>query len=320
MIGVNDRNLKVSVCVITYNQEKYIRRCLQSIIDQVIDFDFEVIVGEDCSTDNTRLIVQEFAKKYPKLINLVLHDKNVGGCENYRSVHRMASGKYIAHVDGDDWIYPGKLLKQVQYLDSNQHCALVAHRMSIWVGGRQVGSTKRLPSLISLTELLLGHPIFLGSSIMYRREKCFNIFPSHVDFIDFYIYIQAALKADIGFVNEELGGYTSNVGVSCAINLMPYIQAALDLADGVVSRDVINSARAKQYLSYAIAALMAGDNERFVESMNAARQFGQSSFVIYGLFCLRKYDGFIRMFVYWYKSLRVHSFRLKKLFFSNSNV
>ena len=59
-----EKTPKVSVCVITFNHEKYIRQCLQSIVDQETNFDFEVIVGDDCSKDGTREVVQEFAGKY----------------------------------------------------------------------------------------------------------------------------------------------------------------------------------------------------------------------------------------------------------------
>jgi len=312
---VSRNNPKVSVCVVTYNQEKYIRKCLQSIVDQETDFDFDVIVGDDFSADGTRTIVQEFAKKYPAQVNIILHNKNVGACENYRAVHRMASGKYIAHVDGDDWVYPGKLLKQVQYFDSNENCALVAHRMSIWVGARQVGTTRKNPPHITLSELLLGHPMFLNSSTMYRRGEIGDYFPSVADFIDFYIYVKAAMKGDIGFINEVLGGYLRNVGVSSKRDLMPYIQASIDLAIGFVPSKVVNVARAKRYRAYATAALMAGDNAQFEENINAARQFDKSSFVIYGLFCLKQHVKLIKMFIYWYKSLREQSFRLNKLFF-----
>src|SRR5450759_3411095 len=67
---------KVSVCVVTYNQEKFIRQCLQSIVDQETDCDFEVIVGDDCSTDGTRDIVREFAERYPTMIKVILQDTN----------------------------------------------------------------------------------------------------------------------------------------------------------------------------------------------------------------------------------------------------
>ena len=94
---------EVSVCVVTYNQEKYITECLQSVVDQETDFDFEVLVGDDCSTDGTRRIVQEFAEKYPDIIKPILHSKNTGAFHNYVSVHNAAMGKYIAHLDGDDY-------------------------------------------------------------------------------------------------------------------------------------------------------------------------------------------------------------------------
>jgi cellulose synthase/poly-beta-1,6-N-acetylglucosamine synthase-like glycosyltransferase len=69
---------KVSVCVVTYNQEKYIGQCLQSVVDQETDFDFEVLVADDCSTDGTRLILHEFANKYPGIVKPILSEVNVG--------------------------------------------------------------------------------------------------------------------------------------------------------------------------------------------------------------------------------------------------
>lgn len=69
---------KLSVCVITYNQKEYIRQCLQSIVDQETDFDFEVIVGDDCSTDGTRAIVQEFARRYPKVVKPIFSEEYWG--------------------------------------------------------------------------------------------------------------------------------------------------------------------------------------------------------------------------------------------------
>ena len=75
---VTEKKPKVSVCVVTYNQEKYIRQCLQSIVDQETDFDFEVIVSDDCSMDGTCAIVQEFVEKYPGMVKPIFHDRNMG--------------------------------------------------------------------------------------------------------------------------------------------------------------------------------------------------------------------------------------------------
>ena len=65
----NDEEIKVSVICVTYNHEKYIRQALDSIVSQKTDFDFEILVGEDCSTDSTRDILKEYEKKYPDLTN-----------------------------------------------------------------------------------------------------------------------------------------------------------------------------------------------------------------------------------------------------------
>lgn len=121
---------KVSVCVITYNQEKYIRQCLQSIVDQKTDFDFEVIVGDDCSTDGSRSIVKEFADRYPGIVKPIYQKVNIGGgSHNFFSVHRAAAGEYIAHVDGDDYCLPGKLQNQADLLDKDPQCNIVFHRL-----------------------------------------------------------------------------------------------------------------------------------------------------------------------------------------------
>ena len=123
---------KASVCVITYNQEAYIRECLQSIVDQMTDFDFEVIVGDDCSCDGTREAVIEFAERYPGKIVPLLYPHKVGGTQNFISVHNRAAGKYVAHIDGDDIALPGKLQAQVNYLEAHPDCSVVWHRVLLF--------------------------------------------------------------------------------------------------------------------------------------------------------------------------------------------
>lgn len=122
---------KVSVCIVTYNQKKYIRQCLNSIINQEVDFDFEVIVSDDCSSDGTSDIIMEFALKYPEKIRSVRQEKNIGASENFRFVHEQARGEYIAHMDGDDYALPGKLQIQADYFDVNPNCNISFHRMVV---------------------------------------------------------------------------------------------------------------------------------------------------------------------------------------------
>jgi len=116
---------KVSVCVVTYNQERCIAQCLQSVVDQETNFDFEIIVADDFSTDQTREIVLDFDKKYPDMFRLFLHEENIGALPNFQFVHEQAVGEYVAHLDGDDYFLPGKLQAQADLLDNDKTCNLV---------------------------------------------------------------------------------------------------------------------------------------------------------------------------------------------------
>ena len=122
---------KVSVCVVTYNQEKYIRQCLQSIVDQKTSFEFEVIVADDCSTDGTTRILEEFSEKYPHLIRALFQPVNRGPTQNYFDAHNEARGEYVAHLDGDDYCLPGKLQRLAAHLDAHPGCMIVWHRMHV---------------------------------------------------------------------------------------------------------------------------------------------------------------------------------------------
>ena len=122
-----ENDIKVSVCVVTYNQENYIEECLESLVNQVTNFRYEIIVGEDCSTDNTRAVVQRYVEKYPDLIVPLFYKENLGPVENIKQVYKKAKGKYIAHMDGDDMALPNKLQKQFEILENNLDCNICSH-------------------------------------------------------------------------------------------------------------------------------------------------------------------------------------------------
>ena len=104
----------VSVAVITYNHEKFIGQAIESVLMQETAFVVELVIGEDCSTDGTRRIVQAYAEKYPNVIRALLPEKNLGMARNYDAVWQACRGKYIAWLEGDDyWRTPQKLQKQV---------------------------------------------------------------------------------------------------------------------------------------------------------------------------------------------------------------
>lgn len=118
----------VSICCLTYNQEAYIAQTLQSFMDQVTDFPFEVLIHDDASTDKTADIIRQFEAKYPDIIKPIYqtenqHSKNVRISFTYQ--YPRATGKYIAMCEGDDyWIDPHKLQKQVDYMEAHPDCTL----------------------------------------------------------------------------------------------------------------------------------------------------------------------------------------------------
>lgn len=217
-----DRKPKVSVCVITYNHASYIAECLQSLVDQKVNFDFEIIVGEDCSTDGTRVIVETFAQKYPNLIRPILHERNVGGVANYLRVHAEAAGEYVAHVDGDDYALPGKLQAQADFLEANPDCQIVWHRMHTLFEKRQlmfednfyeIGMTSMR---MGINHLLMNITIGLHSSKMYRSPKV-SLDQVGLDVLDFSenILLLRAAGGDARFLGDGIYGvYRAGIGIS----------------------------------------------------------------------------------------------------------
>jgi len=121
-----NRNPIVSVMIITYNHEKYIAQAIESALMQKTNFDYEIVIGEDCSTDKTRDIVIEYAKKYPEKIKPILNEENLGAIANLVKTLKHCKGKYVALLEGDDYrTDPYKLQKQVDFLESNPDYGLV---------------------------------------------------------------------------------------------------------------------------------------------------------------------------------------------------
>lgn len=110
----------VSVNVLTYNQQELVKETLNSILAQECDFEYEIILGEDCSTDNTREVCKRYQQEYPDKIKLVLPETNGGLMVNCMNVCKEDRGKYVAGIAGDDyWCDTKKLQKQVDFLEAN---------------------------------------------------------------------------------------------------------------------------------------------------------------------------------------------------------
>lgn len=131
-----DNSIMVSICCITYNQEKYIRQCLDGFIMQKATFPFEILIHDDASTDGTQSIIREYAEKYPQIIKPILQTENQysKGMKRILATYCFprAKGKYIALCEGDDcWIDPLKLQKQVSFMEKHPACTMCFHNAKV---------------------------------------------------------------------------------------------------------------------------------------------------------------------------------------------
>lgn len=169
----------VSINCITYNHEKYIAEAIEGFLMQKTDFDFEILIGEDCSTDKTRKIVQEYVKKYPDKIKLVCSESNVGFKENAKRLHENSRGKYIAICEGDDyWTKPYKLQKQIDYLEKNPDCTLCFHASDIVRARDRSVVTILRPyknnTVCSAEDIIKGGGGFCPTQSIIYRKSCFD--------------------------------------------------------------------------------------------------------------------------------------------------
>jgi glycosyltransferase involved in cell wall biosynthesis len=124
--------IKVSVCCITYNHEQYLAQAIESVLAQKFDGLVEMVIGEDCSTDNTRALALSYQERYPQQVKVLTPAKNLGVMENLTATLAACDGDYIAILDGDDyWTDTSKLARQVAALVANPDCVMCFHDAEI---------------------------------------------------------------------------------------------------------------------------------------------------------------------------------------------
>lgn len=118
--------MDISVIVVTYNQESTIRRTLDSILSQITEADYEIVIGDDCSSDGTLRICQEYAERYPDKIVYLRRDRNMGVVGNYFDCMARCRGRFLADCAGDDyWTDERKLQKQFEIMAANPEVSAV---------------------------------------------------------------------------------------------------------------------------------------------------------------------------------------------------
>ena len=120
----------VDIMMLTYNHENYIGQALDSVLMQKTDYSYRILIGEDCSTDRTREIVEDYYRKYPDKIEVVLWEKNVGGLKNDLEIMHRCNARYVASIEGDDyWTDCRKLQKQISFLENHSEYIGTAHNI-----------------------------------------------------------------------------------------------------------------------------------------------------------------------------------------------
>lgn len=189
-MGIVEKPL-ASIVVTTYNQEDSLPATLDSLVSQKTTFMYEIVVGEDCSTDGTRTVLMDYAKRYPEIIRPILNGTNLGILSNYISTLSQCKGKYIAGCAGDDfWNDSEKLQLQVDIMEKYSEIGLVYTDVnidSVTTGERFVRKCQD-PHKELFTQLLLGCFI-TAPTVCYRSELL-----KYVDYNKF---------AKLGFTMED---------------------------------------------------------------------------------------------------------------------
>ncbi len=217
----------VSIKMMTYNHAPFIAQAIEGVLQQETDFPFELVIGEDCSTDGTREIVFEYQEKYPDIIRMITSDENVGMKKNGLRIVKACRGKYVAFCEGDDyWQSPHKLQKQADYLERHPECGLVYSSYDVY----HVGSGKKIRDFIrhkkwempnnpSLFDFLgdkneIGYGI-LTCTVMVRRtlyEQIIELDPylhqsDHFLMGDTQLWAEISTMAHLHYIPESLATY-----------------------------------------------------------------------------------------------------------------
>lgn len=209
----NEGAPKVSVCMVTYNQERYIAQAIESVLAQETSFRIEIVIGEDCSTDSTRSIVRELAERHPDRIRPLFHERNLGGKQNFMRTYDACRGEYMAILEGDDyWTCPQKLQRQVEALDARPDWAICFHPAEIrnedW--RKPSGSWPESWEKPESTIVDLFDKCYIPTNAAVFRHRLFPRLPEW--FADLYIgdwplHILNAAHGNIGFLPEAMSVY-----------------------------------------------------------------------------------------------------------------
>jgi glycosyltransferase involved in cell wall biosynthesis len=222
-----NENPLLSICCLVYNHEKYLEQCLEGLLMQQTDFDFEILVHDDASKDRSQSIIRDYSQKYPSLFKTILQTENQfsKGRRILPILFQRVQGKYIALCEGDDyWTDPLKLQKQVDYLEKNEDCYMCTHA-SYWdikgellPGGCQYEDERDLTT----EEVIRNGGLYLATaSLLFRRELLDSRpqWMKKADIGDFPLQIHGSVRGKLHYFPQRMCVYRYQAPGSWTFNI-----------------------------------------------------------------------------------------------------
>lgn len=213
MVKTEKEQPLVSVAIVTYNQKEFLTECIESVLSQ--DYtNIELVIADDGSTDGTDTMLRYYENKYPGKFIVKLAEKNQGITKNCNLAHFECSGKYIAWTGGDDIMLPGKIRKQVEFMERNPECNICYHNVEIFESetNRVLGyfntSSNAYEGGIA-TAIKFGTFNCASSNMVRKKNTPANGFDERIPIASDWLYWVECLnnRGTINYINEILGKY-----------------------------------------------------------------------------------------------------------------
>ena len=233
--------MKASVLFITYNHGKYIEKAIAGLLLQKECPDFEVIIADDASKDNTVDVIKEKLKGFSN-VSIFSNERNLGITKNYQKGFSLCKGEYVFVLEGDDyWIDPYKMKRQVDFMDSNPFCAMCFHPFITQKNESGIFSTFRTESaspvdLFAINDLILNEGLIANFSVCCYRKSALNQLPQSIFELvtyDWMINISVAQFGFLGRINTAMSVYRlSETGVWSNKRMTDKLKETLKLIPG----------------------------------------------------------------------------------------
>jgi len=284
----------VSILCITYNHAKFIEDAIKGFLIQERNFDLEIIIGDDASSDGTIEILKHYKNSYPSLFNITLNEVNIGMMKNLYQNITKCKGKYIAICEGDDyWIDSHKLQKQINFLEANPDYSICFHRVSIL----EPNGTNKIENLNSsvypltytIEQLAKGN--FMHTpSVVFRNHFELPSWFIDASVGDYVLHMLNAMNGKIYYLPDVMAVYRKHQGgvwsmksdlwrLEKWISMLELLLCNCDFS-GVVKENLIN-----QYANYCFEISMLylknDNNQLFFDYANRAINADKTVFLKY---------------------------------------